>query len=82
MTGCRQSLQRPCSLSLLRFSAARARVRSCRSSGVRRTRFGFSDAFGFAAFTVAGFEALRARAGAAFGFADFLALRLDADLCP
>ena len=41
MAGCWPSLQGPCSLSLLRFSVARARARSCRSSGVRRTRFGF-----------------------------------------
>ena len=80
MAGRQQSLQRPCSLSSLRFSAARARARSCRSSGVRSTRFGFSDAFGFAAFTVAGFEALRGRAGAAFGLAGFLVLRLGAGL--
>ena len=40
MAGCRQSLQRPASFSLLRVSTARALVRSCRSSGVRRARFG------------------------------------------
>ena len=40
MAGCRQSLQSPESFSLLRASTARALARSCRSSGVRRTRFG------------------------------------------
>ena len=40
MVGCRQSLQRPASFSLLRASTTRARARSRRSSGVRRTRFG------------------------------------------
>ena len=59
MAGCRQSLQKPASFSLLRVSTARALARSCRSSGVRRTRFGFLDVFGSAA-TAAGFEALRA----------------------
>ena len=36
----RQSLQRPDFFILLRVSTARALARSCRSSGVRRTRFG------------------------------------------
>ena len=40
MAAFRQSLQRPDFFILLRCSAARARLRSCRSSGVRRTRFG------------------------------------------
>ena len=64
MAGCRQSLHRPESFSLRRFSAARARPRSCRFSGVSRTRFGFLDVFGFAV-VVAGFEALRAGVRAA-----------------
>ena len=74
MAGCWQSLHRPCSLSLLRFSTARALPRSCRSSGVRRTRFGFSDAFGFAE-VVAGFETFRAGVRAASGLAGFFFLR-------
>ena len=80
MAGCWQSLHKPCSLRLLRFSAVRARACSCRSSDVRRTRFGFSDAFGFATRAVAGFEALRARVGAGFGLAGFLVLRLGSGL--
>ena len=53
---------------VLRASTARALARSCRSSGVRRTRFGVSDTFGFAA--VAGdFETFGAGAGAAAGLA-------------
>ena len=80
MAGCWQSPHRPCSLSLLRFSTARARPRSCRCSTVRRTRFGFSDTFGFAA-VVAGFEALRAGVRAAFGLAGFLASDLGAAHC-
>ena len=78
--GCRQSLQRPDFFILRRCSAARARRRSCRSSGVRRTRFGFSEAFGFAVRAVSGFEALRARVCAAFGLAGFLVLRLGSCL--
>ena len=74
MAGCRQSLQSPASFSLLRASTARALARSCRSSGVRRTRFAFSDAFGFAA-VVAGFETLRAGVRAASGLAGFFFLR-------
>ena len=58
-----------------RASTARALARSCRSSGVRRTRFGFLDAFGFAA-VVTGFETLRARARAAAGLAGFFFLCL------
>ena len=59
------------SFSLLRASAVRARARSCRSLGVRRTRFGFSDAFGFEA-VVWGFETLRAGVRAAAVLPDFL----------
>ena len=80
MAGCWQSSQRPDSFSLRRFSAARDRARSCRSSGVRRTRFALSDAFGFTGWTVAGFEVLRALSAAGFGLAGFLVLRLGAGL--
>ena len=62
------------SLSFRRFSTARARVRSRCSSGVRRTLFGF------AVWTVAGFEVLQAREDTAFGLADVLVLRLGAGL--
>ena len=78
--GFRQSLQMLNSLSLRRFSTARARARSRCSSGARRTLFGFSDAFGFAVWTVAGFGVLRAREDTAFGLADVLVLRLGAGL--
>ena len=80
IAGCWQSLHRPCSLSLLRFSAARFRPLACRSSTARRTRFGFLDVLGFSVLTVVGFEAFRSRAGAAFGLADLLVLRLEAGL--
>ena len=43
---------------------------------VRRTRFGFLDAFGFAVSAFWGFEALRAGVPAAFGLAGFLVLGL------
>ena len=68
----RQSLQRPDFFILRRYSAARARARSCRSSTERRVRFGFLDAFSFAGLAAAGFEALVARVDFAFGFAGFL----------
>ena len=74
MAACRQSLQRPDFFILRRCSAARARPRSCRSSGVRRTGFGFWDAFGFEA-AAAGFEVLRAGVRAASGLAGFFFLR-------
>ena len=45
-----------------------------------RCKAGFSDAFGFAVWTVAGFEVLRAREDTAFGLADVLVLRLGAGL--
>ena len=48
------SRKRLCSFSLRRFSTARARALSYRSSGVRRTRFGFSDVFRFMVWTVSG----------------------------
>ena len=60
---------------LRRSSAARARVRSRRSSGVRGTRFGFLDVFGFAA-SVSGFGALRAGLRVALALPVFLVLGL------
>ena len=74
MAGCRQSLQRPDFFILRRCSAESARARSCRSSGVRRTRFCFWDAFSFAV-AAAGFEVLRAGVRAASGLAGFFFLR-------
>ena len=76
MAGCRQSLQRSASFSLVRFSPARARSRSRFSSTVRRTRFGFLGAFVFASLAGAGFEELGARVDFGFGFAGFLVLGL------
>jgi hypothetical protein len=76
MAGCCQSLQRPDFFILRRCSAESARARSCRSSGVRRTRFGFWDAFGFEV-VAAGFDSLRAGVRVAFGLAAFLVLGLS-----
>ena len=76
----RQSLQRPDFFILLRCSAARARARSCLSSGVRRARFGFLGAGGFASLAAAGFEVLVARVDFAFGLVGVLGLRLGSGL--
>ena len=76
----RQSLQKPDFFILLRCSAARARARSSLSSAVRRARFGFLGAAGFASLVAAGFEALVVRADFAFGYAGVLGLRLVSGL--
>ena len=77
----RQSFQRPASLQL-----AACLYGACPGSflpffGVRRTRFGFGDAFGFVA-VVAGFKTSGSGAGAAAGLAGFFFLRLGFFLGP